>query len=25
VMHVPIETAEKARAAAAGHGIDLLF
>ncbi|ACL42516.1 MULTISPECIES: maleylacetate reductase [Micrococcaceae] len=24
VMHVPIETAEKARAAAAGHGIDLL-
>jgi maleylacetate reductase len=24
VMHVPVETAEKARAAAAGHGIDLL-
>lgn len=24
VMHVPIETAEKARAAKAGHGIDLL-
>jgi maleylacetate reductase len=24
VMHVPIEVAEKARAAAAGHGIDLL-